>query len=49
MGCLNCKNNFFLFLSSISQICVVDFLKKLECQMRNEETVGGDTDMSSSG
>ena len=47
MGCLNCRKK--VFLSSISQICVVDLLKKLECQMRNKETVSGDTDMSHSG
>ena len=33
MGCLNCRKK--VFLSSISQICVVDLLKKLECQMLN--------------
>ena len=47
MGCVKCRKK--VFLSSISQICVVDLLKKLECQMRNKETVSGDTDMSNSG
>ena len=46
MGCLNCRKKFFVF--DISDF-VVDFLKKLECQMKNKQTVSGDTDMSNSG